>query len=426
MIHSFNQFHRAGHGTFFSGLLQSGLSRKRKPFLWIYDCGSKRYSRIPLMVKHLHAHANTDTIDLLCVSHFDGDHVNGMTALLKQFKKVAVLALPYIPFYRRLGIAFDLMDMNAASVDAISFALDPIGYLERRGLLQKVGRVLLIKGDGASAAEPSSPREGGDSNNPEDEFSLSFDKISTEGLNEYPTEGTENNTRKKLKVVSDSVVGNVINADWEFVFFNKPLPISGTRKTQKPIAAVQADVKAIVSSVDLCADPKEFFKQLRSTYDKHFDCSSAGRNDISLCVLSRSMHSSRARGCRRFCVLGKYPLDIAYNVIPLLYDGNKSALLLTGDISIDSNTAKQMRSHFGNVRWNDVYVMQIPHHGSEYSWEKGVAKEFQNLFSVLCVPNFHKKGLHPHNNVMKDIDKKNPIRADYSSSVIFTFHKNET
>jgi hypothetical protein len=424
LIHSFNQFHPAGHGTFFSGLLQSKNSGPTKPFLWVYDCGSKRRSRLSSMVNELSQQAGKDTINLLCVSHFDADHVNGMTELLKKFQKVDVLTLPYVSLDRRLEIAFDLTDMDAASVDAISFALDPIGYLEGRELLEKVGRVVLIKGTGGPAPEPSVPSDGANPSEREGELSLDLEAGSSEALDDYPSPvNAGNNTSKQLEVVSDSVVGKIINADWEFVFFNKHLPNSITSKTKKPISLVKVEINDVVSSDSLRDDPNKFFKKLRSIYENHFGGSSQERNEISLCVLSRSVRSSKPFGCRWFFNSHADPPNVVYSFIPVSVDDGNSALLLTGDISIDRNCAMQMRSHFGEQRWRDLYVMQIPHHGSKNSWQAGVAKNFPHVFSVLCVPNFDAAGHHPHVDVMADISSKNPIRADYSISIIFAFHK---
>jgi hypothetical protein len=375
------------------------------------------------MASDLRNNARTDTIDLLCVSHFDADHVNGMTQLLKKFDKVDVLALPYVSLARRLEIAFDLTDMDEASVDAISFALDPIGYLERSELLEKIGRIVLVKGVGGQAAEPSGPSEA-NSNGAEGALSLDLEAGSLEALDDYPSAGNAgNNTRKQLEVVSDSAVGKVINADWEFVFFNKPLPDAVSLNCKTNISNVQGEVNAVISSVDLRSDPNKFFKKLRAIYEEHFGGSSHERNDISLCVLSRSVRSSDASGCRWFFKSHGYSSNVSYSFIPVPDDEMKSALLLTGDISIDSNIAQQMRSHFGDERWSDLLVMQIPHHGSKKSWAAGAARNFQNIFSVLCVPNFDAAGHHPHADVMADIAGKNPVRADYSNSVIFTFHK---
>lgn len=374
------------------------------------------------MVEHLHSQTKKDSIDLLCISHFDGDHVNGMVALLEKFE-VEVLALPYVPFDRRLEIAFDLAGNDSASAVAISFALDPIGFLESRRLMEKVERVLLIKGGNGPATSPTPAGEGLNRNDPDGPLQLSLNSRPGE-LDDYPPIlDSSDVARQKLQTVADSVVGKIANADWEFVFFNRPLPKAVTPVTKAQIAVVQAEIKVAISSMDPYNKPESFFKELRSIYVKHFSDSERGRNDISLCVFSRSLRSSPASTCRLDWNLGAYPLDVTYNFIPVVDNGVKSGLLLTGDISIDVNTAEQMRTHFGELRWNELHIMQIPHHGSKRSWRIGVAKKFQNTFSVLCVPNFDSGGHHPNIDVMADIDSKNPVRADYSNSVVFTFHK---
>lgn len=428
MIHSFNQFHPAGHGTFFSGLLRTSPEHPRNPFLWIYDCGSNRRSDIPHMVKFLSNTSNMAKINLLCVSHFDGDHVNGMNDLLDKFD-VDVLALPYLPFNRRLQLAFEIGSDEETSVDAMLFALDPLGYLEGSGLLGKIGRVLLIKGtEGNIAPEPLEPIELPDDGVIDEPYEVFPQGIQVDSESYPDLLGASNRvTTNKLQVLPANVVGNFSQMNWEFVFFNRPL-LPRVLKPGSTVSILQSQVRTIVNNRTTYPTPKDFFLDLRDCYNKHFGTSGPARNDISLCVLSRSLSKRSAGSQCRIFQLPPYPLDVAYTLIPAVRQKEASGLLLAGDVSVDLATVDAMKNHYGAQRWSDIRLMQVPHHGAKTSWDSGVAAKTEHEFCVLCVPtvpSVDKSGvpLHPYPDVLKDLEHKKIVRADYSHSVVYAFHK---
>lgn len=146
-MHSRHYFHPAGHGTFFSGHIRVGQDR-HDAFTWVYDCGSKRSSHARGLVEAFVAQLDDNRVDLLCISHFDSDHVCGLELLLKKVR-VGTLVLPYLTVEARLHFAAELIEeavFSASSVAAL--ALDPIGYLQRQGLMERVERVVFVQGGG--------------------------------------------------------------------------------------------------------------------------------------------------------------------------------------------------------------------------------------------------------------------------------------
>jgi hypothetical protein len=442
LIHSYNQFHAAGHGTFFSGILAH--DRKSPPFVWVYDCGSKRSGRIPALVEDLAAHASSDQIALFCVSHFDADHVNGMTALLARFR-VDVLALPYLPFDRRLEIACGLDPDNEASADASLFALDPVGFLAIRELGARVRRVVLVQGGGDGPVTP--PNEPGeDPILPRQDVGAGDDSINQRTFrlemavrdidppydSDYPSllmgdASGRSSVGTRLALTHHSRVATIAGGLWEFSFYNKDIPGGKTPKSGVSLKQVQQDVLEILERYNLATAgvkaAEGWRKELRKCYDKHFGDDSIARNDISLCVLSRPVLARDVVGCLLFDMPASR-LSCAHSLIPAPA-ADKLGLLLTGDISLDAREIHRMSRHFGDPRWGGIIVMQIPHHGSQHSWKAGLAGVCPQDFSVLCVPDSDKLGHHPHPDVLADMVDKNPVRADYSNSVIFCFHTRE-
>ena len=83
-------FFPVGQGLFSCGKLYT--DKNKKPFVWIYDCGtSNKMSVLKSEVKNL----NTITFDLVAISHFDQDHINGLKYLLAN-KRVKRLMLPFL------------------------------------------------------------------------------------------------------------------------------------------------------------------------------------------------------------------------------------------------------------------------------------------------------------------------------------------
>lgn len=74
-------YHGIGQGMFYTGKIDFGNGEPA--FNFVYDCGTS--SRQQLLKNAITAyHANcSHSIDLLILSHFDDDHINGLDSLLK-------------------------------------------------------------------------------------------------------------------------------------------------------------------------------------------------------------------------------------------------------------------------------------------------------------------------------------------------------
>ena len=90
--------HPIGQGFFYSGKLKKGKSE----FNFIFDCGSLSYSVLNDTIDRYNTH-HTKVIDLLIISHFDADHINGLKRLL-QGKEVKKVVAPFIGLDQRISI----------------------------------------------------------------------------------------------------------------------------------------------------------------------------------------------------------------------------------------------------------------------------------------------------------------------------------
>lgn len=419
-LHVYNQFHAVGHGTFFVGQLHnkaSGMDR----FTWVYDCGSQRPTRIEAAVNGMTSWPHwPEEIDLLIISHFDNDHVNGLEQLLSR-TRVKTLVLPYLSFRQRLAVASSADRGEAVSPAVAMFALDPIGFLKLRGLSGAIDSVIFVQGGELGALDAGDGLPG----QPDPEQRPQRQSVNGWSDNEYARLVTDDVGPSKMQISTRSHKHPIFlhAMCWEFVFFNQALPSGVATRSRMPIAFVQNEIKEILQRfrvLDSSRRPRRSWRdKLKQCYVKHFGSSGPERNNISLCVLSRPLSSSNANACRLFR-LPLFSFEYVDEKLPISED--RQGLLLTGDLTLNFGVFEEMKLHFRPSRWKLIDVMQVPHHGSRHSWQIGLAAHCVHRHSVLCVPDHSKSKAHPHDDVVAALRGLAPIRANYQQSVIQTFH----
>lgn len=87
--------HPSGHGAFFT---ERFFLKDRADFIVVYDCGSsdKYPKEQELLEKEVKEFFNAgDIINILFISHFDGDHVNGIKHLMPYLSSQTKLVMPF-------------------------------------------------------------------------------------------------------------------------------------------------------------------------------------------------------------------------------------------------------------------------------------------------------------------------------------------
>ena len=78
------------------GLFYSGNIKLECKFNFVYDCGGNSININAVVNDYINQQHSKDIIlDMLVISHFDDDHVNGIPKLLKEVSKVRKVFLPY-------------------------------------------------------------------------------------------------------------------------------------------------------------------------------------------------------------------------------------------------------------------------------------------------------------------------------------------
>lgn len=374
-----------GQGLFMSGRLEAKSGDR---FNWVYDCGSssgakERDKAITRYRKQLGA----NSIDLLVLSHFDRDHINGIIALIKGLK-VRTLLLPYVPLWQRLLIA---AGQEVAEDEALfDFYVDPAGYLSGlEGV--RIDEIVFVPGAGPDDVVP------GPEDAPDPERGIEGAKP------EYgpPPPGSEDDPAiAHAPSVSVHVLkprGRIlVPALWEFVPYNDA--------SMQPHATATFIRRASWVAKFFLAHParrKAALKTLKRIYQRAFGSGPVPANLISLFLYS-----------------GPIERRIAFETIaataPIGNDRARDNLaqLATGDGYLDTPTRLNALRHvLSPARMDRAGLFQVMHHGARPNWHVGLAAVVKPAASIISSDPGYTHG-HPDADVLRDFWPWHPVRVD--------------
>jgi hypothetical protein len=440
--HVHQRFHAVGHGTFLTGLVfpEYSMSGGSETFSWVYDCGSKSSKALKDALNRARQLEHwPESIDMLVLSHFDDDHVNGLEDLLKK-QKVKCLVLPFSEWQQRLR-EVAVGGTKGISASTAQLQLDPVGWLASRDLGSRVNTLLLIRG---GTADPDAP--------PLDPVPLPLDpdsKIdgnarSAEQLTELRMGTSSGATASSpaIQVLSHREPIRVGSLPMDFMFFNAELGGSSlgiietvggvmvAKKSKLPLPTVRQQVETTIANLNLAGSisslPTNWRAQLKVCYEQHFGSTGQAKNNISLCLYVGPISVDRnVSHCGIFS--DRLPLGEDFTAHKHFADHKlrapiellRPAVLYTGDLKLDGAVIDAMQSHFGGRRWDKIGVTQVPHHGSTHSWQSGNASRLAPSTFVHCASG---SAAHPHPTVTADLAGECVFTADYKNSVTLEYH----
>ncbi len=423
LLHVHTRFESVGHGCFVRGWV--GASDESKRFHWIYDCGSKRPSILRGLIEAAYP-AKRGEIDLLCLSHFDADHINGLDLLLEH-AKVKRLVLPYVGLSERLRLACSLSEEESSSAaEQAALTASPLTYFARRHE-GRIDHVTFVQGGSDDFGIADSYFKSQAELVDEDESSkIDRDPLpaSARDLDEDAEGYGDSNQLETAKVslVSHSHPWS-LNLGFEFKFYNSALPAGLTPQSGKPVSDLRKEVEGVLDNYEMWGPgiaKRGWEKALRSVFDFHFGGGSHRRNAVSLCLFA-------APSVRRPCAISIRRATANNIKVERLEvstgsaDACKDAVLLTGDIALTLKELDTLFAHLGTRRSVRVHAMQIPHHGSRHSWQAGNSVHCGHRYSVLCSPEPGHNPKHPHEDVLNDLPEW--VVASYDRCVDFGFEQ---
>lgn len=425
-------FHAVGNGTFFTSKIRG---EDGSEFNWGYDCGSTSQNVINNIINSSCVEfSDGESIDMMVISHFDDDHVNGLIALLRKHT-IKRLVLPYSDWTQAVReISID--GIRGVSPSVALFQLNPALWLNNNNLSNRVEKIILVQGNGG----PGNPDEPKISDNPlinlVDPLILRDD---SDGLDVSEQERHINDARDnvffdlgspidtsevKLSKINHTQPICALNGFFEFVFYNaertfKKLNLVYEKNdefyaSQSHIKLTDAkkDIQQTIESINLhrgisSSIDVKWREKLKSCYQKHFGNTSKAQNNISLCMYASPKITPRGHSFI-FC----QDHDS--------YQLHSSGLIFTGDINLTTPVLDDFELHLGIERWMNCGLFQIPHHGSASCWEKGHSKRIKPAYFVQCASPTLK---HPSQFVLDDLNGEKSIvyNASRQNSVHFTY-----
>ena len=392
-------FFPVGQGLFSCGKIYT--SNSNKPFVWIYDCGTSKGGKGKLN-SAIDELKDIKELDLVVISHFDADHINGLEYLLAN-KKVKRLMLPFLSEEQKIGelsiycsaILQHQYDIKEKiTIDAISFLLNPvefIGDLIKYSSINEKIEILFVP----------------------DRFSSIQRMLDNEEdiIYKYKENENLNATNVSCRII-DPHTPVICNHKWEFVPYND---VEAIEKVLSKISKKQFREKSNKihnAATQICS--------LNSTKEKNAALKGLINECKSLVPVSEDRNA-----CSLFLYAGKANLQLT-NFVFSAYDEKrvyKHGILYTGDGYLsDLTQLDNLIKHMGENRIDNIYCLQVMHHGSCKNSCSEVAKLLQPVVSVFSADPQH-KNRHPDGGVVFDFMNNGPALTDKKLQYAFCFSR---
>ena len=429
-------FHPVGQGLLHSGALRQG---RRRPFAWIYDCGS-RSSQIALEAEldgippAIAAAGGTATLGLVTLSHFDQDHVSGLVHLLG-IVQIEILLLPFLPLWQRLWIAAAAESLD---VDLLTFLVDPTGYIAAAADDGGRPRPRIVfvgasdpdappgppapagpapddgtAGDGADRPDPDPPRarkKRPDRDGDGDDRPMQL-RLETDPAPNVVAGEIAGVTGGGFGIAEFLKVGSVLEIDglWEFV------PYNDARQVQQCPAGFPAKIEPLVKALLAAPDEparKNAFDVLKGEYTRTFGATGYRKNVISLFLYAGPVQDptdadfwtgrvDRGGRVKSWCRDNTRPAP------------GRFALLFTGDGFLSTKPRRDAFASFYRAyrRLERTAVFQVMHHGASPNSSDEVAPLVAPLASIFSSDPGH-FDRHPDADVLRQFWPYNCIQVD--------------
>lgn len=404
------RFHGVGQGLFSSGVVISGWCYdKQNVFRWVYDCGTSHDRDKKLLREAIkfetpsRADPRRHRINLIVLSHFDSDHISGVTELLHRNEGVDFLMIPYLTVQQRLGIIASHAARGIRLEHSIAQAiLNPTRYFARRIGSGRLVYVLPGEPEAARAASRQDldrpyevtdpPRDGGVLESPKVDFVKS---------------GTP------MRFVPD----------WEFLPYDglNPRPTRVSIPFTSMLLRLRRLSALLIGHRSSLARRAKAVEQIQRQYDRAYG--RAERNRRSLFLWAGPV-TAENHGVRRISSIHSYHryhrLSPGRSRGRMCLTKGRCAILYTGDgllkdVDKTSGSPKaggdiaRLKSFYG-LRMKSLGTLQVMHHGSKYNWSKGVARILGPRISVFS-SDPSRPPHHPHAEVWRDFSKTTRLQS---------------
>ena len=388
-------FNNVGQGLFYSGK----ISNRNQSFYVVYDCGMGHKPAKKLLNSTLRAafpHKDTH-LNMLVISHFDSDHVDGLSELMKRISRIDLVVMPYMTIEERVLLA---CKEESPTRDYRQFLLNPMQFFEQIDV--EVERYVFL----------THTEDNGEENNDfpprmpdfptEEWFSKYEDKKSKQELmDEYSLTDEPN----KFHVCFDKWKQYVLGA-WIFEFYVRQVDWSKLMNFRGAIQVVLKN-RQLHDAKEIFSYPKAI-AEIRSAYD---ECINSVRNNTSVVMLHYPYHPKPKEYSLYTRIFNKkMGMDYGWPFYPrrsnvYLNDREDTfATLLLGDIDLHSDWLEIRRRFRNRLRY--ICCALVPHHGAITSWDESVLDEIGDGNALWVVSHgIDSQYGHPNNEVIASFAK---------------------
>lgn len=434
--------HPIGQGFFYTGQLKTINSE----FNFIFDCGSLSYSVLNDTIDRYRITQTQTEIDLLIISHFDADHVNGLKRLLNG-RKVKKVVAPFISFEQRISIVLNFRDGFDQTIDNIDPDIDNT-LLSMLDFTQDLKDELegaefyFIKGTDGNPLDPKYNDNIEKLANETSEFDFNFEgseELSQEEINKLGFQ----NINKNLSKIECDKIGSINNGSvnvLDLIFYKKKIGEKENEFYNEVFNLFKNENKnsfkdiTTPSTEELIETIKKYngAKKIKDLFNKAaskvgIDLSITEITDLNTTALCM-LHFDRLQYLRQNQRNKELFNRVFYEHVqlsnkketslPLMnssyypHRGYRSGYhwhsntLLTADAFLkEEEDVKKFISHY-NFYLDKISFFQIPHHGSRLSSDILLLSQINSryLFINYGVDHiFIKKWSHPNDEVINNI-----------------------
>jgi hypothetical protein len=322
-----------------------------REFIVVYDCGTNTADVKSRLKKEVHSALKTEDVDILFISHFDADHVNGI-----EFLKPEVIVLPILSDDEKLILSI-MLAIEGNEYDS-NIEQTIRNYCRKNGIAVKILRVAKYSERGEyNDAESLNLSDLNDGDIIQSGQHIGIHNVAKGLWTYFPFNFNMNPA--KLKTLIDEIKNNNID-----------------------INRIKTDARYLSSCLDV----------LRTIFRKY-----GNLNNHSMVLYSGTINDDE-HYMKMFCGKG----CCCYQMCYCQYEYDNCGCLYFGDITINRKVVDGLNAGLRSLQDN-VTTIQVPHHGSKRSYKSMLFENLNNAnCCVISFGNDNRYG-HPSSYVVGDM-----------------------
>ena len=384
-------FHPVGQGAFYTERFYTGNGA----FTIVYDCGSETLKKGKTLETRIRSTFPEGTeIDVLFISHFHDDHINGL-GTLKDHCKIKRVVLPYLGKEEKVFLKAQYYLNHSSSsgftyTEFESFLDNPARFLGRDNEVAVI-EILPIDSEGEQEPPRSHPEEAVDITEIRGEWS------NGQRQREWHQGGPAFNSGTVFKFPR--------SYEWFFIPFNYNQ--DHYSKAFKDAIEEEGLSLGEIDTIEKIMQHKDkIIKAYESSVSRDPESTNGDLNKSSMMLYSGPTSEDRFHFssffCHRFFCLSH--CRSCYH--PSMYP--HSGCLYTGDIRLKGNAiVKDVSNRLENFR-DAIGTLQIPHHGSIRNFNKSVL-ELGNIYCAIFSFGSNNHYGHPSGLVISEVVEEDVI-----------------